>query len=156
MLSVDPFAQRGLDEAFGLAVGARGVRPCALMAQFQLLTGLSEAVGAVAAAVVGQQGTDSDAVPAEEVERVLQEQQRGLGLLVGQELREGDARVIVDGDVQCLAAGMPSEAATSAVATQGDLLILRQAFDVEVQQVSGMRMLVAHHRRTWMQIAPTA
>ena len=50
---IGPFAQRGLDEAFGLAVGFRGIGPCADVLQSETLAGLGEGLGAVAGAVVG-------------------------------------------------------------------------------------------------------
>src|SRR2546425_12736011 len=40
---IGPFAQQGLDEAFGLAVGARRVRPRATMRQMEGSTGRAKA-----------------------------------------------------------------------------------------------------------------
>ena len=53
--------------------------------------------------------------------------------------------------------GVPGElraAATTAVATNGDLLIPGHALDVEMQQIAGSGMLVAHDRRRGMQMTP--
>jgi hypothetical protein len=47
----------------------------------------------------------------------------GFALLVGQHAGEGEAGVIVDGDVQSLPAGELRATAPTAVATNGDLLM---------------------------------
>ena len=87
MANVSPLAQGGLDEAFGLAVGARRVRAgeAVLDASWRQA---AEPVGAIAAAVVGEQGADGDAVLGVEGDGVLQEGDGGFGLLVGQQLEK--------------------------------------------------------------------
>src|SRR5271165_1829453 len=60
MANVSPFAQSGLDKAFGFAIGARGVRAGEVVTNAELETGLAELVGAVGRAVVGKQGADVD------------------------------------------------------------------------------------------------
>ncbi len=69
-----------------------------------------------------------------------------MGLLVGQQLSEGQAGVVVDGDVQGLEAGMGMQAAAAAVAAHGNLLKAGQSLDVEVQQIAGEGVLIAHAR----------
>jgi hypothetical protein len=49
---IGPFAQAGLDEAFGFAIGARGVRPGSQMAQVMTGAGLPQHLAAIAVAVV--------------------------------------------------------------------------------------------------------
>ena len=75
-------------------------------------------------------------------------------LLVGQHAGEGEAGVIVDGDVQSLPAGELRAAAPTAVAANGDLLIAGHALDVEMEQIAGSGMLVAHDRRSGMEMTP--
>ena len=58
---VGPFAQQGLDEAFGLAIGARRIGPCADVAQAEPAAGFGEEAGDVARAVVGHDALDLDA-----------------------------------------------------------------------------------------------
>ena len=53
-----------------------------------------------------------------------------------------------------LAAGELWAAAPTAVATNGDLLIAGHALDVEMEQIAGSGMLVAHDWRSGMQVAP--
>jgi hypothetical protein len=62
--------------------------------------------------------------------------------------------VIVDGDVQSLPAGELRAAAAPAVATNGDLLIAGHAFDVEMEQIAGSEMLIAHDGRSGVQMTP--
>jgi hypothetical protein len=64
--------------------------------------------------------------------------------------------VIVDGDVQSLPAGELRATAPAPVATKGDLLIAGHALDVEMEEIAGAGMLIAHDRGQGMQIAPAA
>ena len=75
-------------------------------------------------------------------------------LLVGQHAGEGDAGVIVDGDVQILPASELRTAAATAIAAHGDLLIAGHALDIEVKQIAGSGMFVAHHGRSGMEMTP--
>jgi hypothetical protein len=59
---VGPFPQRGLNEAFGLAVGARSVRASEAVQEAELEASGAERVRAIAASVVGKQAADNDAV----------------------------------------------------------------------------------------------
>ena len=101
---IGPFAQSGLDEAFGFAVGLRRVRTSAAVFEAHLQTSLAKLVGAIAAAVIGEQSADEDAVASEEVNRIPEEGDGGVGLLIGEDASEGQARVIVDSDMQGLPA----------------------------------------------------
>src|ERR1051326_4978254 len=154
MTNVGPLAQGGLDEAFGLAVGAGSVGTGKAVLDAELKAGGAELAGAIAGAVVGEQAADGDAVLGVEGDGGVQEGDGGFALLVGQHAGEGEAGVIVDGDVQSLPAGELGATATAAVATNGDLLIAGHALDVEVEQIAGSGMLVAHDGWGGMQVAP--
>jgi hypothetical protein len=65
-------------------------------------------------------------------------------------------RVIIDGDVQGLPAGMFLLTTAAAIATPNDLLEAGHALDVEMEKISGKGMLITHHRGQRMQIAPAA
>jgi len=56
--------------------------------------------------------------------------------------------------MQGLPASKLRTAAPASIATNGNPLITGHAFDVEVQQIARTGMLVAHHGRGGMQIAP--
>src|SRR5438477_7664690 len=60
-LSVSPFPQRALDEALGLAVGLRRVRPGPDVLESEIAAGIAEVEGFVAGAVVGHDTGDGEA-----------------------------------------------------------------------------------------------
>jgi len=154
---VSPLAQGGLDEAFGFAVGARSIGAGEAVTKAELQAGLAELAGAISRAVIGEQGANADAVLGIEVQGLAQEVDGGGGLLVGQQLGEGEAGVVVDGDVQ----GYPAEvsmagAAASAITTNGNPLKTGHSLDVEMQQIAGERMLIALYGRGGMKVTPAA
>jgi len=59
--SVSPFAQSGLDEALGFAIGARSIRASETMAQAQGENGVTESVGTITVAIIGEQPADANA-----------------------------------------------------------------------------------------------
>src|ERR1035438_9807763 len=97
---VGPLAQSGLDEAFGFAVGLRRVRTSASMFESECVAGLAKVMGAIAAAVVGEQSADGDAMASKKVNGSLEKGDGGASLLVGEDLGEGQTRVVVDGHVR--------------------------------------------------------
>ena len=124
------------------------------MLDAELEASSAEVAGAIAGAVVGEQSANGDAVLGVEGDSGAQEGDGGFALLVGQHAGEGEAGVIVDGDVQSLPAGELGAAAAAAIATNGNLLIAGHALDVEMEQIAGSGMLVAHDGRSGMQVAP--
>ena len=152
---VGPLAQGGLDKAFGLAVGARSVGAGEAVLDAELGTGGAEVARAIAGTVVGEQAANGDAVLGVEGDGGVQKGDGSFGLLVGQHAGEGKAGVIVDGDVQSLPAGELRAAAPAAIAANGDLLIAGHALDVEMEQIAGSGMLVAHDGWGGMEMAPT-
>ena len=80
---VSPFAQSGLDEAFGLAVGAGCVGTSEAVTDIELGAGLAEVAGAIAGAIVGEQGANLDAVQGVESQGIVQEGAGGLGCKLG-------------------------------------------------------------------------
>lgn len=156
MFCIGPLAQSGLDKAFGFSVGLGRVGSGAAMLNLQAAAGLTELSGAVAAAVIGEQSAHPDAMAGEELPRMVQEGDGGLGLLVGQQLGKSQPGVIVDGDMQRLEAGMFALSAQASIAAQGDLGEAGHALDVQMHKVSGGGVFVAHDGRTGVQVAPTA
>ena len=126
------------------------------MFELHLLAGHAELAGAVAGAVVGEKGAHADAVAGKEVHRRVQEADGGLGLLIGQHLSKGHARVIVDGHMQGEKAGMLALAAQPPIAAPADLGEARHALDIEMHQVAGGGVLVTLDGRRGIQIAPPA
>lgn len=72
---VGPFSERGLDEAFGLAAGARGVGTGEAVLECKALAGGSHGSGTVGRSVVGQDGLEGDAKPGVVRQRSMQEGQ---------------------------------------------------------------------------------
>jgi len=60
--SISPFAKCGLDETFGLAVGAGRVGARETVTDAELAASLTELARAIAASIVGKQTPDTDAV----------------------------------------------------------------------------------------------
>src|SRR6266511_5366763 len=76
--AVGPFAQHCSDEAFGFAVGARTVRSSASVFESERCAGRAEVFGAIAAAVVGENLIDRDAVVFEPCAHPLEEPDGGV------------------------------------------------------------------------------
>jgi len=153
---VSPFAQRSLNETFGFAVGAWSVRASEVVTDAELNTSGAEVAAAIAGTVVGEQAADANAVLGIEGDGGAQESNGGDCGLVGEHAGEGEAGVVVDGDVESLPAGKLRATATTAVAANGNALITGHAFDVEMKQIAGSGMFIADHWRGRMQIAPAA
>jgi len=96
---VSPFAQGGLDKAFGFAIGAGCVRPGKAMLQSELAADSGKVVGAVGGAIVGEQGFKVNAEAGVILQRLEQEGFDRFFGLVRVEGGEGDAGMVVDGDM---------------------------------------------------------
>ena len=101
-VSVSPLAQRGLDEALGLAIGLWSVGAGEAVLEAEGGDGLAHGVGAVAGAIVGVDALGGDAVPGKEGEGGVEESDGAAGGLIWEELSEGEAGMIIDGDVEKL------------------------------------------------------
>ena len=102
---IGPFVQRSLDEAFGFAVGSRGVGPSAVMFKPQAVAQSSEAPGLVAGAVIGQQSPELDTQRGIVADCSQQGRAGAVAGFIGINRAEGDSRVVVNGDVDILPAG---------------------------------------------------
>jgi hypothetical protein len=96
---VGPLAQSGLDEAFGFAIGLRRVRTSAAVFESHLETNLAKAIGAITAAVIGEQSTHGDAMASKKVNGFLEKGDRSFSFLVSEDASESQTGVIVDGDM---------------------------------------------------------
>src|SRR6185437_15248562 len=107
---VGPFAERCLDEALGLTVGLGCVGPGSDVLEAQLLAGIPKGFGTVTGAVVGHDALDGHA-------QAFVVGDGGFLALALEHLGEGDARSIVDADMDELPASAPVAAA---LAVAGD------------------------------------
>jgi hypothetical protein len=144
---VDPFTQRGLDEALGLAVGARRVGPGPDVLQAGLGEEIAEGMAAVGRAVVAHHALDGDAMSGEERQRLTHEGDGALLGLVGQNGRVGEARGIVDGHMQ----GLPADAAPAVAPVAGDAVTdavdPTELLRVDVDEFARPLALIADDRR---------
>src|SRR5947209_19206095 len=156
-LRIGPFAQAGLDEALGLAVGLGRIGLGPDMFEAEPLAQPAEGKRFVAGAVVGHHSHDLDA-EALVVGQSGYEVGGGTALpLVGHDLGEGDARVVVDGHMDELPAesfaarspiALPSAIAGDAVANAIDPA---EPLNIEVDHLARMLTLVAAHRLARLQ-----
>ncbi len=102
---IGPFAQRGLDEAFGFAIGARSVRACEEVAQTTALAGGLELMGAIARAVIAHETLRFNAQGSKVGQSALHERDRTLVVLLRHDLGKGQPRGIVNTDMDIFPTG---------------------------------------------------
>ena len=145
-LGISPLAERGLDEALGLAVSFWGVGAGAEMPQAEFEAGVAEGEGAIAAAVVGHDALHTDAQAGIAGDGRREEGDRGFLALIRPDLSEGDPGVVIDAHMDTFPADAPGVIARisgNPVADGGDATEL---LDVEVEQLPRSRPFVAHDR----------
>ena len=147
--SVGPLAGDGLDEALGLAVGLGAVGSGEAVADAELEAGGGEEFGAVGGAAVGEDATDGDAIIFVEGDSLMESIEHAGSFLIWEEGGEGEAGVVIDGDVQGLHAR--AGIAHGAVAGGADAWAgeAAQLLDVQVEEVAGVLVLVALGRGFW-------
>ena len=150
---IGPFADAALDEALGLAVGLGGIGPGSPVGDAVMVEGGGEQPASVGWAAVGHDAPDGDAVPPEAGEAAAQEGGDVLAL-AGQQLRIGETRAVIDGDVQVFppqatACGAPV-ALAGAVAGDAvsDAVDAAERPDVDVDQLAGPLAFMADDGRT--------
>src|SRR3981189_2203272 len=154
-LSVGPLPERGLDEALGLAVGFWRIGLGADVLDAQVPASITKGEGFVTTAVVGHDAGDGDAEAFVVSHGRLEEGSGTIGFLVGLDLGERDAGVIVDADVDEL----PADAATVALAgpitgdAVTDLVETTELFDIDVDHIARSGPLIAAHRLARLQVA---
>src|SRR3954464_13693503 len=148
-LSVGPFAQGGLDKALSLAVCLGRIRLGPDGLETELAACLAEGLGAIAGTIVGHHTGNRDAKVRVVGDRGLEEGDRALLFLVGEELREGHPGGVVDADVDELPSDAPALALPRSVAgdAMADPVEAAELLDSDVDQFAGMLALVAAHRR---------
>jgi hypothetical protein len=146
---VGPFAGDGLDEALSLAIGLRAIGFGEEVTEAELLAGGGEELGAIGGASIGQHALDFDAVSSVAVDGLGQSGEDAGSLFVGEESGEGEAGVIVDGDVEALDAGAWIALRAVAGGTNTGTCEAAQFLDVEVEKVAGSVAFVAQHGRFW-------
>ena len=143
--TVGPFPQHALNESLGFAVGLRGARLGPEMSHSQRLASLPEVVCAIARSIVGEYAADNDPLRGKPGACSAQECDASGAALIGQDLSESDAGVVVDRDVD----EFVSRSAGLAGARAGDSMPrppeASQSLDVDMEQIARSAALIAAH-----------
>ena len=144
---ISPFAGDRLDEAFSLAVGLWAVGFGEEMAQAEFLARRGEEFGAISRAAVGEDALDLDAMSFIERDGLVERSNHAGRRFVGVKRGEGEAGMVVDGNVEALDTG--SWVALGAIAGGADAGACEaaQLLDVEVEEVAWGVAFVADDRR---------
>lgn len=140
---VGPFAGEGLDEAFGFAIGLGTIGFGELVSEAEFLAGGGEELGAVGGAAIGEDALNGDAVVLIEGDRLMESGEDAGSLFVWEEAGEGEAGVVVDGDVETFEAGAWVALGFVAGGADARLGEAAELFDVEVEEVAGGVAFVA-------------
>jgi len=144
---IGPLAGDGLDEALGLAVGLRAIGFGEEMCEAEFMAGGSEDFGAIGGAAIGEELLDGEAVSGVEAKGQVQSVEDALGAFVREETSEGEAGVIIDGDVETFDAGAwVAEGAITGGAHAG-AMEAPELLDVEVEEFAGRGAFVAPRPR---------
>ncbi len=154
-MSVSPLAQGSLDKAFGFAVGARRIGASATMFDAMQLHQATKGARLVTGSIVGEQGTNGNAETGVIGQRGSQKGGRGIAFLIRQDLRKGDAGMVIDGDVNVLPSDALDVLTAVAMDAVSDTANTTEFLDIEMEQITGMRMLVADQRGNGFQITVT-
>lgn len=135
---IGPFAQACLDEALGFAVGFRRIGPGAQMLDPEQAQRLGVAEGSEADAVVGHDALDVDAEASKETQGVEEKAQAGGAFFVGQDFRVGEARMVVDRQMDILPTDPPGVALAGPVTGDPvtDPIEFAQLLDVDVDDLA--------------------
>jgi hypothetical protein len=140
---IGPLAGDGLNEAFGLAVGLRAIGFGEEMFEAEFVAGGGEEFGAIGGAAIGEELLDGDTVSGVEAEGLVQSVEDAGGAFVREETSEGEAGVIVDGDVETFEAGAWVALGTVAGGADAWATEATKLLDVEVEEFAGGAMLAA-------------
>ena len=144
--AIRPFAQQGLDQAFGLAIGLRTVRSRKSLAHQPALRNGGDGGRPIRPRVVGEQPTDANPPSTKPGERALKKRGAGGGVAGRKDLGIREPARIIDGDVEVLpanAARAPAPVAMNAMAHAGHAT---QTFEIDVEQIADLGPLIALDR----------
>ena len=137
-----------MDEALGLAIGFRCIGPGSDVLETEPFAGSAEGPGFIARSVFGHDALNADAELCVVDHRGFQEGDSAPLALAFLDLGIGDARGVVDADMDVLPTHAPAVALSSAIA--GDAMSyvveLSEFLDVDVDELARMFPLVTAHR----------
>jgi len=153
--SVGPLAERRLNETLCFAVRAGRVGSRANVFDLVALTDRAKCSGLITGPIVGEQSAHLDTKFGVPSQGHFQNSRRRNSFFVASDLRESNARVIVNGHVDVLPSSIPDVLVAVAVNAVADAAEAAQFLNVQMQQVTRARMLVAHRRRRRIEITET-
>jgi hypothetical protein len=145
--SISPLAGDGLDEAFRLAVCLRAIGFSEEMGEAEFMAGSGEELGAIGWAAIGEELLDGEAVSGVEAEGQVQSLEDALGAFVREETGEGEAGVIIDGDVETFDAGAWIAEGAVTGGAHARAIKAAELLDIEVEKFAGRGAFVAPRRR---------
>ena len=145
---IEPVAQAGLDESFGLAVGSGCVRFGADVACTDLAEhGLEGVAVGIGEGVVGHDALDGHVVSFEPLGGAAEELGRSLAALGVEDLGVGEAGMVVDADMEVLPAAATPTAAPAAADAVANAVDAAELLGVDVDELAGALAFVADDRR---------
>ena len=135
---VGPFAQCGLDEAFGFSVGSRGIGPSSDMSQFESSAQFCEMFRPVAGAVVGHDAGEGDTEGSEVAQGVEQRATGAVSGFAGLDASKAHSGVIVNGHMDVFPSGAPGAGSPATGDPMARTHKTPQPLDVQVQEVARM------------------
>src|SRR5262249_29880158 len=145
--SIGPFAQQRLNKALGFAVGPRRVGTRKPMAELPGAADAGHAARFVAGAIVREQATHGHSSAAKPAESVLQKRGAGAAALRAADFDKGHSRRIINGDMDVLVADAALSDGYVPVYAMANAADSTERFDVEVQEIAGVRPLIALNDR---------
>lgn len=143
---IGPFAQQGLDEALGLAIGLRRVGSGADVPDAQHPQHLAEQPGDVAGPIVGHHPLDPDAARPEPAQGANEEACRRSPPLIRQHFHIGKTGGVIDGHMQEVVAHAFTRPAPVAGDAVADTREAGELLDVEMDQFARPLALIASDR----------
>src|ERR671913_481395 len=144
---IGPLPLQRLNEAFGLAVGARRVRPGPQVPHAEDVTGVAKGARDIPAAVVTHYAVNPDAQLAKPRDRTSEKPGRAVAALAREDFDEGHAGGVIDGDMHVFPARAPMPDLPIPVNPMADAANPPERFDVQMQEIAGVGPFVAQHGR---------
>jgi len=143
---IRPFADQGLDEAFGLAIGLGPVRPGAFQTELMAGRDRLKALTPIVAAVVRQHTQEPHTAASKPGDGTIEEaRRRGTGL-IREHFDIRRATVVIDRDMRIFPADALHAGPSIAMNPMPDARDSRQWLHIQVDQVAGVRPFVSADR----------
>ena len=140
---IRPFSEQRLNEALGLAIRLGMVGPGESVTNRPGATGVGKDTCAIGEAVVAQESPDPDPTAPVPAHGPSEEGGTRRRILGGEHLDVRHAGGVIDGNMEKFPADAPCAAATVAMNTMADALNAAEALHIHVEEIAGVRPLIA-------------